>query len=87
MTQVTNTTELTEAQEQKIYTTIKNVFEQQYTDDFWHFSNEGNLLDLISFRPKVVFEIHSEVGSFEATIELNSKKLPLKNTIKFKKHE
>ena len=82
---LTNTTELTITQEEKCYQTVKDQFELNVTDDYWHFSYEGNRLNLKSMRVQVVFEIHSEEGSFNGVVELNDKMNPLKSTVKFLK--
>ena len=82
---LTNTTELTIVQEEKCYQMVKDQFESKITDDYWHFSYEGNRLNLKSMRVQVVFEIHSEEGSFNGVVELNDKMNPLKSTVKFLK--
>lgn len=83
MRHTTNTTQLTETQQENIYQVVSKAFESKFTNDFWHFSNEGNLLDLSTMKTMVVFEVHSASGSFEATVLLNDNKKALKSTIKF----
>lgn len=81
----TNTTQLTENQENKIYSFVRQSFEKSYTDDYTHFSMIGNRLNFDSFNTEVLFEIHSEKGSFVGVVEINDKKQVLKKTLQFNK--
>lgn len=81
----TNTTQLTENQENKIYSFIQQSFEKRYTDDYTHFSMIGNRLNFDSFNTEVLFEIFSAKGNFVAVVEINDKKQVIKNTLKFTK--
>jgi len=82
-TTVTNTTQLTENQENKIYKTVQNNFETTVTEDYTHFEMLGNRLNFDSFMTEVIFEVHSIKCSFNISIELNDKKQPLLKTIKY----
>jgi len=79
---VTNTVTLTENQENKVYLLVQKMFEEKFTQDFWHFSFEGTRLNLNSFNTECVFEVHSSEGSFNVLIELNKNKKGLKSTFK-----
>ena len=79
---VTNTVTLTENQENKVYLLVQKMFEEKFTQDFWHFSFEGTRLNLNSFNTQCVFEVHSSEGSFNVLIELNKNKKGLKSTFK-----
>lgn len=81
-----NLKELSVEQEEKGYNLVKEVFESKITDDYWHFSYEGNRLNLKTLKVQLVFEIHSEEGSFNGMIEMNEKETSfLKSSIKFVK--
>jgi len=82
-TTITNTTQLTENQENKIYATVQKDFETTVTEDYTHFEMLGNRLNFDSFQTEVVFEVHSSKGSFNISIELNGKKQPILKTIKY----
>jgi len=79
---ITNTTQLTVNQEDKISLLVKEIFESKLTSDFWHFSFEGTRLNLESFNTQCVFEVHSSEGSFNVLIDLNKNKKGLKSTFK-----
>jgi hypothetical protein len=59
---------------------VTEIFERKITTDIWHFSFEGTRLNLDSFNPQCVFEVHSEKGSFNILIDLNKNKKGLKST-------
>jgi len=77
---ITNTTQLTIKQEDNVYSLVKDIFEERFTEDFWHFSFEGTRLNLHSLNVQCVFEVHSEKGSFNVLIDLNENKKGLKRT-------
>ncbi len=79
---ITNTLQLTQNQEDKVYLLVKEVFENKFTEDFWHFSFEGTRLNLKSLNYQCVFEVHSSKGSFNVLVDLNENKKVLKSTIK-----
>lgn len=79
---VTNTTQLTENQENKIYKIVQEYFSNNITSDYWHFEMLGNRLNFESHQTEVIFEIHSVKGSFNISLDLNNKKQPLLKTIK-----
>ena len=81
----TNTTQLTRSQEDKVVMVSQDVFESTFTSDFWHFSLEGNRMNLTTFRTELVFEVHSSKGSFNGFVQLNNKKEMLKSTLRFEK--
>lgn len=79
---ITNTTTLTESQEENIYQLVKQLFEERYTEDYWYLSFEGTRLNIKSFNTECVFEVHSSKGSFNILIELNNNKKGLKRSFK-----
>lgn len=79
---ITNTTQLTVTQEDKVSLLVREIFEQKFTEDFWHFSFEGTRLNLESLNPQCVFEVHSSKGSFNVLIDLNKNKKGLKKSFK-----
>lgn len=81
-----NLTGLTTSQEEECYKLVRAQFEKLYTEDYWHFSYEGNRYDINKHNCQVVFEIHSEEGSFNGMINLNSKNNPIKSSIRFLKY-
>tara|TARA_B110000438_G_scaffold299447_1_gene349612 strand:- start:1538 stop:1798 length:261 start_codon:yes stop_codon:yes gene_type:complete len=78
----TNKTQLTEKQEDSVYSIVQSLFENKFTSDFWHFSFEGNRLNLKSMNTECVFEVHSSKGEFNILIDLNENNKGLKSTIK-----
>lgn len=79
----TNTIKLTEIQEDNVGNVAREIFEKRFTDDFTHFSFEGTNLNFKNMSNCIcVFEVHSEIGSFCLTIELNENKKALKKTFK-----
>ena len=79
---ITNTTQLTLKQEDNVHEIVTEIFERKITNDIWHFSFEGTRLNLDSFNPQCVFEVHSDKGSFNVLIDLNKNKKGLKSTFK-----
>ena len=79
---ITNTTELTIKQEDNVSLLVRDIFEEKFTNDFWHFSFEGTRLNLDSLNVQCVFEVHSEKGSFNVLIDINENKKGLKRTFK-----
>lgn len=79
---ISNSTELTVTQEDKIIQLALNLFEEKITTDFWHFSFEGTRLNLDSKKMECCFEAHSDKGSFDLFIDLNENKQGLKRTFK-----
>lgn len=82
---LSNTTQLTENQENKAYKTVSEMFEAKFTADYWHFSFEGTRLNLTSFNAECVYEVHSAKGSFIISIELSKKLEAIKSSFKSKK--
>ncbi len=79
---ITNTTTLTVNQEDNVSLLVREIFEEKFTSDFWHFSFEGTRLNLKSSNVQCVFEVHSEKGSFNVLVDLNKNKKGLKSTFK-----
>ena len=79
----TDTIELTENQEDKLHLFVQGKFKSQFTDDFWHFSINGTRLNFKSMNHQVIFEIHSDSGSFWGLIDVNEKHGLLKRSLKF----
>ena len=80
---ITNTTTLTQSQEDAVRDLVAELFETKFTEDFWHFSFEGTRLNLKSMNTQCVFEVHSSKGSFNVLVDLNKSKKGLKKTIKY----
>ena len=79
---LTNSIELTEKQLDNLHLIVREKFENDFTEDFWHFSFEGTRLNFDSMNQQCVFEVHSEKGSFNVFIDVNTKNKGLKSTIK-----
>jgi hypothetical protein len=80
---LTNTTTLTQSQEDKVRDLVTELFESKFTEDFWHFSFEGTRLNLESMNNQCVFEVHSSKGSFNVLVDLNKSKKGLNKTVEF----
>jgi hypothetical protein len=78
----TNTIQLTEKQEEKIWFTVRDLFEFQQNEECTHCSFLGTRLNLKTLNQECVFELGTKENDFVGFVDLNSRKQVLKRTLK-----
>ncbi len=80
--ELSNTTTLSPAQEDKLGTLARKLFIAKHGDTFFHFSFEGTQLNFETMNAQAVFEIADDNGSFHLFIDLGSANVGLKKSLK-----
>lgn len=73
---------LTVAQEEAITLKVSKKFSKTITDDYFHFSLERVKLNRDTMRFVAYYEVHSEVGSFNVSVDINDQNKAIMKTFK-----